>query len=63
MPSSQRTNGSNISVGGCRTVRLTTQGYDRRIVIFHHFAFLPIAGHLKIGVRCGFFALVAGSKL
>ena len=37
MPYSQRTNGGNISVGGwgCRRVRLTTQGYDRRIVIFH----------------------------
>ena len=37
VPYSQLTNGSNISVGGwgCHTVRLTTQGYDRRIVIFH----------------------------
>ena len=32
VPYSQLANGSNISVGGwgCRTVRLTTQGYDRR---------------------------------
>jgi hypothetical protein len=37
VPYSQRTNGSNTSVGGwgCRTIRLTTQGYDRRIAIFH----------------------------
>ena len=37
VPYSQLANGSNISVGGwgCRTVRLTTQGYDRRMVIFH----------------------------
>ena len=32
VPHSQHTNGSNIFVGGwgCRTVRLTTQRYDRR---------------------------------
>ena len=37
VPYSQRSNGSNISVGGwgCSTVRLTTQGYERAIVIFH----------------------------
>ena len=38
---SQLTNGSNISVGGwgCRTVRLTAQGYDRR------------HGHIPLSVR------------
>ena len=41
VPYSQLTNGSNISVGGwgCRTVRLTTQGYDRR------------HGHIPLSVR------------
>ena len=37
VPYSQLTNGSNISVGGwgCRTDRLTINGLDRPIVIFH----------------------------
>ena len=41
VPYSQRTNGSSTSVGGwgCRTVRLTTQGYDRR------------HGHIPLSVR------------
>ena len=41
VPYSQRTNGSNTSVGGwgCRTVRLTAERYDRR------------HGHIPLSVR------------